>query len=159
MAELESEGKPNLTPILDMVFQLITFFMVVANFKAASIEKELNLPVVGSAKPVDTRGIESLMVLNIDKEGNLRAMGRRQPVREFIEQEANAVLLSERRFRPGLVLGQELPTLVVVRADRETRFRDFNRVIRTCQEFGFRQFALKTEPPGKKRAVESKAGS
>jgi biopolymer transport protein ExbD len=147
MAELESEGKPNLTPMLDMVFQLITFFMVVANFKAASIEKDLALPVVGSARPVDTRGIESLMVLNIDRDGNLRAMGRRQPVREFIEQEANAVRLAGR-----LDFGQELPTLVVVRADRETRFRDFNRVIRTCQEFGFRQFALKTEPPGKKKA-------
>jgi biopolymer transport protein ExbD len=154
MAGLESEGKPNLTPMLDMVFQLITFFMVVANFKAASIEKDLQLPVVGSARPVDTRGIESLMVLNIDKDGNLRAMGRRQPVREFIEQEANAV-----RLAGHLDFGQELPTLVVVRADRETRFRDWNRVIRTCQEFGFRQFALKTEPPGKKRALEKQGGS
>jgi biopolymer transport protein ExbD len=154
MAEFETEGKPNLTPILDMVFQLITFFMVVANFKAASIEKDLQLPVVGSARPVDTRGVESLMVLNIDRDGNLKAMGRRQPLREFVEQEANAV-----RLAGHLDFGQELPALVVVRADRQTRFRDFNRVIRTCQEFGFRQFALKTEPPGKKGAPGKDSGS
>ena len=28
------KAEPNLTPILDMVFQLITFFMLVINFKA-----------------------------------------------------------------------------------------------------------------------------
>ena len=115
MAGLESEGKPNLTPMLDMVFQLITFFMVVANFQAASVAKDLELPVIGSARPVDTRGLESVLVLNIDKDGTLKAHGRTQPVREFLQQEAQAVLLSEGRFHPELALGQELPTLVVIR--------------------------------------------
>ena len=57
MSELEGgEGKPNLTPILDMVFQLITFFMLVINFKSASMDLSLRLPVVGTAKPVDAKG-------------------------------------------------------------------------------------------------------
>jgi biopolymer transport protein ExbD len=158
MADFETEGKPNLTPMLDMVFQLITFFMVVANFKAASIAKDLELPVLGSARPVDTRGLDSVLILNIDKEGNLKAHGRAQPIREFIDQEAQIVLLSERRYRPELEIGQELPTLVVVRADRGTKFRDFNRVIRTCQEFGFRQFALKADMP-KKQPEKRRSGS
>jgi biopolymer transport protein ExbD len=157
MADFESEGKPNLTPMLDVVFQLITFFMVVANFQAASIAKDLELPVLGSARPVDTHGLESVLVLNIDKDGTLKAHGRAQPVREFLEQEASAVLLSERRFRPELEMGQELPTLVVVRADRGTKFHDFNRVVRTCQELGFRQFALKADMP--KKAPKPPAGS
>jgi biopolymer transport protein ExbD len=154
MAELESEGKPNLTPMLDMVFQLITFFMVVANFKNASIDRDLKLPVIGSARPVDTRGAQSLLVLNIDKDGNLKAFGRTQPVKEFIEREAQAV-----RFGEGLQEGQDLPTLVVVRADRGAKFHDvFNRVIRACQESGFRQFALKAETEKKKRASERTTG-
>ena len=33
-----SENEPNLTPILDMVFQLITFFMLVINFKGAAMD-------------------------------------------------------------------------------------------------------------------------
>ena len=32
---------PNLTPILDMVFQLITFFMLVINFRATDFNKEV----------------------------------------------------------------------------------------------------------------------
>ena len=46
------KAEPNLTPILDMVFQLITFFMLVINFKAAELDLSLQLPVLGSAKPL-----------------------------------------------------------------------------------------------------------
>ena len=46
------KAEPNLTPILDMVFQLITFFMLVINFKAAELDLSLQLPVIGSAKPL-----------------------------------------------------------------------------------------------------------
>ena len=50
LAELNCN--PNLTPLLDMVFQLITFFMLVINFKSAELDQTLMLPVVGSARPV-----------------------------------------------------------------------------------------------------------
>ena len=50
----EVKAEPNLTPILDMVFQLITFFMLVINFKSAEMDLSLKLPVVGSARPVET---------------------------------------------------------------------------------------------------------
>jgi biopolymer transport protein ExbD len=39
--------------------------------------------------------------------------------------------------------GDELPTTVVIRADRATPFKLLNGVIKTCQEAGFRKFALK----------------
>ena len=144
MSELEaSEGKPNLTPILDMVFQLITFFMLVINFKAASLDLNLKLPVIGSARPVDTKGQESLLILNIDKDGSINVYGRSQPVKEYIAREAavaqSAALLSV----PGWQVGQELPTMVVIRADRSTRTKLVYRVIQECQQNGFRKFALK----------------
>lgn len=66
MSELEaSEGKPNLVPMLDMVFQLITFFMLVINFKAGSLDRNLELPVVGSARPVDSKGMDRLFIINL----------------------------------------------------------------------------------------------
>ena len=39
--------------------------------------------------------------------------------------------------------GDELPTTVVIRADRSTPFRLLNRVIQACQLHGFRNFSLK----------------
>lgn len=144
MAELEqSEGKPNLTPILDMVFQLITFFMLVMNFKAGALDTSLRLPVVGSARAVDAQGQTSLLILNIDKQGNLNVYGQARPVDGYIAGEAQAELLAARRKNPDLQFGDELPTTVVIRADRATEYRMVHRVIETCQKYGFRNFALK----------------
>jgi biopolymer transport protein ExbD len=57
--------EPNLTPILDMVFQLITFFMLVINFKAAELDLTLMLPVLGSARPLPDGPNTKLLVLNV----------------------------------------------------------------------------------------------
>lgn len=139
----DDRADPNLTPILDMVFQLITFFMLVINFKAASTDLSLKLPAIGSAKPTEVRGQE-LLVLNVTQEGTLRAFG--QEVRDipaFMAREAEASLVTARRVNSALKPGDELPALVVIRADRFTPFGRLNRVVRACQENGFRQFSLR----------------
>ncbi len=59
------KSEPNLTPILDMVFQLITFFMLVINFKSAELDLSLQLPVLGSAKPLPEGANLKLLVLNV----------------------------------------------------------------------------------------------
>jgi biopolymer transport protein ExbD len=137
------KAEPNLTPILDMVFQLITFFMLVMTFKSAEIDFNLKLPVVGSARPVKTDGHTGLMVLNIDAAGNLRTT---QPIRDvdaFLRIQSQATLLANHMTPADLEAGGELPTTVVIRADRGTSFGKLNRVIKACQENGFRKFAMK----------------
>jgi biopolymer transport protein ExbD len=71
----EKGAEPNMTPILDMVFQLITFFMLVINFQGAALDRSLQLPVLGSARPVDNQGQDDLLVLNIDSEGRVKIYG------------------------------------------------------------------------------------
>jgi len=146
------EGTPNLTPILDMVFQLITFFMLVINFKAGQMDLTLKLPVVGSARPVDSKGQVDLLVLNIkvvDYKGKPEAAlmiygNRRDDIENYIKNEAHSsLMLARSKGRSELEEGQELPTTVVVRADKATPFKLLNRVIKACQENGFRRFALK----------------
>lgn len=141
----EANAEPNLTPILDMVFQLITFFMLVINFKSASMDLSLKLPVVYSARPVDTKGQEELLILNIDTAGNLNVYGAPRDVDSYIAGEAQASLLAARRNNLDLKPGDELPTTVVIRADRGTAFHLLNRVIKACQEHGFRRFSLKAK--------------
>jgi biopolymer transport protein ExbD len=52
-------------------------------------------------------------------------------------------MLGARMTPADLEAGKELPTTVVIRADRAASFRMVNRVIKACQENGFRSFALK----------------
>jgi biopolymer transport protein ExbD len=139
----EYDAKPNLTPILDMVFQLITFFMLVINFKSASMDMSLKLPVIGSARPVDTQGQEEVLVLNIDVTGRLNVYGTVRDPEKYIPGEAQASLLAAKQKNPSLQWGDELPTIVVIRADRATPFSFVNRVVKVCQESGYRKFSLK----------------
>jgi biopolymer transport protein ExbD len=137
----KTKAEPNLTPILDMVFQLITFFMLVINFKSASLDLSLRLPIVGSARPVDTKGMEDLLILNITQEGKLIVYGIPKDIESYIAGEAQATRWA---FRPKLDLhpGDELPSMVVIRADAATPFTLLNRVIKACQDNGYRRFAL-----------------
>ena len=137
----KTKAEPNLTPILDMVFQLITFFMLVINFKSASLDLSLRLPIVGSARPVDTKGMEDLLILNITQEGKLIVYGMPKDIDSYIAGEAQATRWA---FRPKLDLkpGDELPSMVVIRADEATPFKLLNRVIKACQDNGYRRFAL-----------------
>ena len=139
-----SSAEPNLTPILDMVFQLITFFMLVINFKSAAMDLDLKLPVVGSARPVDTQGQDDLVILNINSQGQLRVYGQLiSDVPAYVANEAQASLMVARRANPQIQFGDDLPSTVVIRADKGTPFAMLNLIIAACQKNGYRQFALK----------------
>jgi biopolymer transport protein ExbD len=138
-----SSAQPNLTPLLDMVFQLITFFMLVINFKDAALDQSLTLPVLGSARPLDTKGQEDLLVLNVDAEGQLKVYGVVRDVRTYIADEARQEEVRLKAKNTPLKPGEELPTMVVIRADRATRFNLLNEIIKTCQQHNYRKFALK----------------
>jgi biopolymer transport protein ExbD len=140
----EVKAEPNLTPMLDMVFQLVTFFMLVINFKSAEMDLSLKLPVVGSARPVETHGQRGLLVLNIDNGGSLKIYGRTiKDIENYIAKEAHASRMAAGITAADSEAGQDLPTTIVIRADRATPFKMLNRVIKACQENGFRKFALK----------------
>lgn len=139
----DASAEPNLTPILDMVFQLITFFMLVINFKSAQLDMNLRLPVVASARPVDTKGQLDLLVLNINQDGELTVYNTPMDIDSYIAAEAQSSYLAAKRQNPELEPGDELPTTIVIRADKATPFHLLNRVIKACQEHGFRNFSLK----------------
>ena len=135
-------SEPNLTPMLDMVFQLVTFFMLVINFQSASLDMSLKLPVIGSARPAD-KGAEDLLVLNVNKAGKVMMYGNEQDPATFVRKEAHEARLKLEMSGKKVKKDEELPTLVVVRADLGTPFELLNKVLTECQSQGFRKFALR----------------
>ncbi len=140
-----SEGEADLTPMLDMVFQLITFFMLVLNFKAAALDMTLKLPVVGSAMPVDTGGQEELLILNLSPTGDLTVYGEKVNLEGYIAVEAEVSRMAAMSKGMDIKSGEELPTTIVIRSDESSRFKDLYHVIETCQKKGYRKFALKAK--------------
>src|SRR6187549_1323371 len=85
----ELRAEPNLTPLLDVVFQLITFFMLVINFSNDNYDKRVQLPVAGSARPIEEgkdAGLEDRLVLNISKQGHLLINGEDLPPHKALEE-------------------------------------------------------------------------
>jgi biopolymer transport protein ExbD len=133
------KAEPNLTPILDMVFQLVTFFMLVINFKAASLDTSLQLPVIGSAVPVEG-GDRDMLVLNVTRDGKLRMYGEARDVETCIAEEARTSRQSAVASSAKSPAGNELATTVIIRADRTTPYHLIHQVIQSCQTHGFRNF-------------------
>jgi len=141
MSEMNSErAEPNLTPLLDMVFQLITFFMLVINFKGASLDLSLKLPVLGSARPLDRQGKLEPLLLNIDAEGGVHCFGKVEEIEPLMTKESR--LLKEQLRSMGTPAETDFPVAVIIRADRAVPFHQLNHVIEVCQKHGYRQFSL-----------------
>lgn len=138
-------AEPNLTPILDMVFQLITFFMLVINFKGAALDLTLKLPVLGSARPLsaDDKSEELMMVLNLNAEGKANVYGVEKDLKTFIPNEAKLQAMKASLANKKFKKGDELATTIVIRADKGIPFEKLNEVIKLCQEHGYRKFSLK----------------
>ena len=143
----EIRSEPNLTPLLDVVFQLITFFMLCINFTKDNNDERIRLPVAGSARPLDAaRAGEDRLVLNIDRDGRLLFNGQVYDTEGAVRQidiQAQIVRLSAKVSGLKIDAATGLPTTVVIRADRDTKFEQFYRLITACQDKGFRKFELK----------------
>jgi biopolymer transport protein ExbD len=141
-------AEPNLTALLDIVFQLITFFMLVINFSAGNHDQRVKLPVAGSARPVEEgeKVAGDRFVLNVDRDGHLLLNGEVQLPHQAtasIKHEADLIKLNLKAagLKPDATGG--LPTTVEVRADRDMSFASLYALLTACQQQGFRKFAFK----------------
>ena len=130
--------------MLDVVLQLITFFMMLVHFgtRLEGVTRSVQLPTAPAALPGSDMSLDRLAVA-IDDRGRL-----------LIEDGSRNVAVTKnwwaeqaRLRRVGLErLGEaeltELPTLVIVRADRAARYGVVRRTLRDAQRHGFARFAL-----------------
>jgi biopolymer transport protein ExbD len=149
-------AEPNLTPMLDMVFQLITFFMLVINFKTNQIDMQMDLPVVGAAVPVDTKGQLSLLMININDLGQYTVFNKPfddAQMERYIQAQAEIDRLAARRKDPNFGDDDDLKTTVVIRADGNTPYEKLSHILKMCQAHGYREFAYRAlKKPGPPRA-------
>jgi len=61
MGHSEGLEEPNLIPLLDLVLQMVMFFMACTNFAMENLNEAVQLPLAQSAKPVEDLGRTSFM--------------------------------------------------------------------------------------------------
>jgi biopolymer transport protein ExbD len=139
------KAEPNLIPLLDLVFQLIMFFMICVNFVSAQVNEEIKLPIAQSARAMDKAEYE-VLVLNLESSGKLLVVGQAKPLttvgekKYFLKQYfADAKRTAE---ESGDRKGQ-VKTTVIIRADRNANYEQVFELMALCKETGFKKLQLR----------------
>ncbi len=113
----------NMTPMIDVVFLLIIFFLVSSHLAKQEVQLALPLPTAASAR-ADQRNDTPRLTVNVKADGTLLLFGRSVPPEELREQ------LSKRATRVGATLQ------VRIRSDRKTPYRFVEPIMLSCAHAG-----------------------
>ncbi len=131
-------AEPDMTPMIDVTFQLIAFFMFVLNFSDAETDERIRLPLSQLAKPPE-QVAEQPLTLQLTKSGTVLITGDEIPVDRVKSYLHREVALLERQQR------EKAETTVIVRADALAPTGKVQELIKQCQEVGFEKFSLKAK--------------
>ena len=142
MARLGKKGAPfaqgDMTPMIDMTFQLIAFFMVLINFTEADQNERIRLPSSELAKPPDAP-LELPITLQLTERGTVLFVGEERPIGGV-----GPLLLREKQVMQQRGKSPSKAT-VVIRADADAKTGTVQELIKVCQETGFEKFALRAK--------------
>jgi len=118
-----------MTPMIDMVFLLLIFFLVATTFHQTEREMQIALPFASSAAPISSMLQE--LIINVDKDGRIILGGR------TIEPEQ-----LERRIADAVAQNPEQK--VTVRGDRAVAYTHIVTVLDICKAAGIQEPYLDT---------------
>ena len=131
-----------MTPMIDMVFQLIAFFMVLINFSEVEQDQRITLPASELAQPPEVAYDEPRTIqVYIDEV-------TKDEVILFNRQDLDIPgLLAELKKEAQIVRAYEDASLsdvtIIIRADASVKTGIVQEVVQTCQEAEFDTFALR----------------
>jgi len=120
-----------MTPLIDMVFLLLIFFLVATTFQQTEREMQIALPQAAFSGPISTALRE--IIINVDAEGTIIVSGRTiepDDLRALIE---NAMTVNPDQK-------------VTVRGDRDAAYAHIVRVLDICKSGGVQEPYLDTVP-------------
>lgn len=122
----------NMTPMIDVVFQLMIFFLVATKLDEAEREFPVALPTASEAKPFTSKPDE--IFINIERTGRYFVQGRFLDINEL-----------ESLLRQSAVNN---PTQTVrIRADQESQMKFLAAAINATVKAGIRDYRLDTAIP------------
>jgi len=120
----------SLTPLIDVVFLLLVFFLVTTRFAQEDYELAVVLPAASEAQPLIVEPKE--LFVNIDQHGDYVVDGRqmtRGEIEEILEQ---------------AVANNPVNQSVVIRADRRVQFDSVVAIMNLCNRTGVRDYSVTT---------------
>ncbi len=138
----ESGGcEPNLTPLLDLVLQILMFFMVTINFATEQTHEDVSLPESQTARPLPKDGAKDPIFVNLRwntkrKEYEILVTGRK----EMTQIDAKIWI---RKQYEDLQRSGEVKNPVIIRADRSAEYAQVYQLLQSCSDAGFRNLKVR----------------
>jgi biopolymer transport protein ExbD len=152
-----SKCEPNFTPMLDMILQLVMFFMLCTNFVQEQTSEKIKLPEAIEAKSID-RFVDMVIYLNIDKDGKviLPASGK-DPKMDILTnaqqvQTYMTARMSEYKasLKPKDRDNDKTPT-VILRADKECEWKKVYDTMAACKRAKYSDVQLRVQRANDKK--------
>ena|SRR5947209_5223524 len=142
--------EPNMTPLLDLVLQLVMFFMLCANFVMEQTNASISLPEAIAAKALDKKE-DYPIFLNINKEGvvllsKLDAAGNGGV--DHLDNEVQVKNFMDRRYKEDITAvkgdkGDSPRSVVILRADKNTPFEKVYKVMKSVRAAGYDRLQMR----------------
>lgn len=117
----------NLTPMIDVVFLLIIFFMAASKFAEVEADIDLQLPEVAAAAPITSAPKQR--TVSVEKEGKIQLDGKTVSLAELTAQLSSAQ--------------REFPQLsVVIRGDAACAFQHVASALGACKDANISELGI-----------------
>jgi biopolymer transport protein ExbD len=134
----DDNAEPDLTAMLDLVMQLLLYFIMCANFIDQENTADVQLPIAQMARPIP-RGDSDVLFLNVDQDGRVLILG--EPPKDM---DATRLWLDNRALDAKSKSGDgPIRTAIVVRAHRDASYDNVYKLMQLCKEKGFRRFKVR----------------
>ena len=129
--EKESSVSIEMTPLIDMVFLLLIFFLVATTFKEAEREMQIALPFTDAAGPISTALRE--IIINVAEDGSIIVAGQTMSAGQLNALVNQAVKQNENQK-------------VTIRGDKNTVYQNIASVLDVCKGAGIQEPYLDSVP-------------
>ncbi|PAY16975.1 biopolymer transporter ExbD [Rhodopirellula sp. SM50] len=124
-------GTLSLTPLIDVVFLLLIFFLVTSEFEEEERRLDIVLPTATSAVPMIGKPRE--IVIDIDQAGEI-----------YLRGQATSLADLEKLLKAS-VASNPTNQSAVIRADRGTSFQPVVSVMDVCNRSGISDYSVTTQ--------------
>jgi biopolymer transport protein ExbD len=143
-----AQAEMDMTPMIDVTFQLIAFFMFVLNFSEVDQDQRINLPSSELAKPPDV-AYDQPLTIQLAKDNTIIFAGdylSPEGLESALRREAQII-----KTHPDKKVSD---VTVVIRADRRAKTGKVQEIIQICQQAEFDTFALRGRQSDRSTLVE-----
>lgn len=126
------------TPFIDMIFQLIAFFMILVNFSDTEIDERVVLPKSQIVRPVEA-ALESPILIQLTEKGNVVIAGEEMPIASigpYLDREVQILSATQKSIANANI---------IIRGHKDAATSDVQALIKECQGRQFQNFALRVK--------------